>query len=348
MIRQFWHILKQHSAHVAALANRAFRAARAVTVRLAARSVRLASGTLRTARRLQPTRNQVAAGVLLGAGAFGQSMMEALPVGADVASLTKSIQDRPGPPPPPDQKSVHIEGRVAILMQISMLEEAISRLQAVESYTAEFRKHERIGGEMQGSQLLELKVRHKPFGIYMKVLEADEDVGREILFPISKDDQRLAVKVMRLGGRIPPMKLGPASDLAMKESRYPITMAGILELARFAQEVRQRDLLLKDRVRASMRDDRDFEGRPTYTFMVEYQSESDSPDYRKCIIQVDKETMLPVLVRNYTWPGKVAAVDHNRLDETTLLETYSFTKINLKASLEEDDFSMANRNYKFQ
>jgi hypothetical protein len=75
--------------------------------------------------------------------------------------------------------------------------------------------------DVQDLQTIQLKLRHKPYGVYMKWLEGG-DVGRELLFAEGQYDDKMQV---RLGGRkavLPVMKLDPNGSLAMKESRHPV------------------------------------------------------------------------------------------------------------------------------
>ncbi|MDA0283462.1 MAG: DUF1571 domain-containing protein, partial [Planctomycetota bacterium] len=134
-----------------------------------------------------------AAFVLASAAAIGWTMMDAEPVGADASLLVRASEmNGPEPPPLPEESSMHLQGRVAILLQIAMLQDANNRLEKVQSYTATLEKQERIDGELTEEQTMQLKLQHEPFSVYLKV-EKGGEVGREILFPISADDRRLLV-----------------------------------------------------------------------------------------------------------------------------------------------------------
>ena len=76
-------------------------------------------------------------------------MMDAEPVGADASLVVQAAeQNRPAPPPLPEDSAMHLEGRVAMLLQIAMLQDANNRLEGIKSYTATFEKQERIDGEL--------------------------------------------------------------------------------------------------------------------------------------------------------------------------------------------------------
>ena len=295
---------------------------------------------------LQP--HPAAAMVLALATTVGWTMMDAEPVGADASQVVRAAeQNRPAPPPLPEDSAMHLQGRVAMLLQIAMLQDANNRLDKVKSYTATFDKQERIDGELSEEQSMQIKLQHEPLNVYMK-WEKGGDVGREILYPISSDDPRLLVQLTKFGGRLPALKLEPSSTLAMSEARYPVTMAGVKEMTEMTLEIRQRDLNLGDRVKVDMRDDRTFAGRPVYAYTVNYGSPKDSEQYRKCILYIDKQLMIPVYSRNFTWPDLVKNADPNNLDASTLIESYAYRGIQLEADLNQTAFERTNPEYKFR
>lgn len=289
-----------------------------------------------------------AAMVLATAAAIGWTMMDAEPVGADASQVVRAAeQNRPAPPPMPEESSMHLQGRVAMLLQIAMLQDANNRLEAVKGYTATFEKQERIDGELSEEQSMQIKLQHEPLNVYLK-WEKGDDVGQELLFPVDKDDPRLLVQLPKFGGRLPALKLEPSSSLAMSKARYPITMAGVKEMTAMTLEIRQRDIKLGERVQVEMRDDRTFAGRSVYAYTVKYGSSTDSEQYRKCILYIDKQLMIPVYSRNYTWPNLVADADPNNLDATTLIESYAYKSIKLEADLAPSEFARTNPQYKFR
>lgn len=289
-----------------------------------------------------------AAMILATSAAIGWTMMDAEPVGADASRVVQAAeQNRPAPPPMAEESSMHLQGRVAMLLQIAMLQDANNRLDNVKSYTATFEKQERIDGELTEEQTMHIKLQHEPLNVYLK-WEKGDDVDQELLFPAAKDDPRLLVQLPKFGGRLPALKLEPSSSLAMSKARYPITMAGVKELTSMTLEIRQRDIKLGERVQVEMRDDRTFSGRPVYAYTVKYANAKDSEQYRKCILYIDKQLMIPVYSRNYTWPNLVADAAPNNLDATTLIESYAYRSIKLEANLDQTAFDRSNEEYKFR
>jgi hypothetical protein len=197
-------------------------------------------------------------------------------------------------------------------------------------------------------QSIQLKLRHKPFSIYMKWLEGG-DVGRELLFVEGQYEELMQVRLGGIKARLPLLKLDPTGSMAMAESRHPVTEMGVAQLAEQILKYRKRDLTLKVGVRWEMLPEQKFMGRACDCWVVEYDSREVEPVYRKSITYVDKELSVPICVRNFGWTdeapegGDVAA-----LDEATLIEYYGYTDIKIDGRMTEGDFDKGNSDYKFR
>lgn len=277
----------------------------------------------------------------------GSMMADAEPVGSNPARIAqKAEENRPAPPPLPDEKGMHLSGQMALMLQVAMLQDSLNRLEQINGYTAKFEKQERIDGKLSDRQVLAAKIRHQPFSVYFNYEVGS--VGQEVLFPISGKDSRMLVKSARLGGRLPAMKLDPNSTLAMSESRYPVTMAGIKELTKMTLEIRQQDMKKREgAVEVELRDDVQFDSRPVYAYTIDYASAKISPTYRRCVLYIDKQLMLPVYVRNWTWSSSSDKTESGTFDDSTLIEYYAYRKINADAPLKQIDFARENSSYNF-
>lgn len=293
------------------------------------------------------TANNGAIAVALLTVIIGYYSVDFAPIGANAREIAVSnIGGRPSAPDLPEDSSLVLDGDVAKLLQIAMLQNSLSRLDRVPAYTATFIKEERIDGKLQGEQVMHMKLKHEPHSVLFKV-EKGSDPGRVILFPISDEDPRMIVRLGKFGGRLPSVKLEPESPLAMEESRYNIRMAGIKEFTKLALEYRRRDLSLGNKVQTEVRDDVDFDKKPCFSFVTTYANSKAHKEYRKCVLYIDKQLMIPVYARNFTWPELAKEADPSRLDDTTLLEYYAFKDIKLDANLPTNAFALNNPEYPF-
>ncbi len=255
----------------------------------------------------------------------------------------------PAQPRPADQQTPQsdnvLTGRMALLVNLLMLEKSERLLKQVSDYTATFQKQERINGKLTELQVMLMKVRHRPFSIYMKWLKGDR--GRQVLYVEGQNDNKMLVKFGGWKSRLPALKLDPNSALALAEARYPITKAGMLQIVEEILPYRRRDLQNADKVQCLLQAGVEFEGRQCYACVVEYTDRNYSPTYRKSILLLDQETFLPVAVKNFTWPDLVEHVDPNDVDGSTLLEYYAFTNVRLNQQLADSDFDRNNKAYRF-
>ena len=256
--------------------------------------------------------------------------------------LTKTTNEAEVTPAASQQNA---SGRMALLMNVLLLEKAAAVLERLPGYTATFSKQELVADELSDQQVMQLKVRHEPFSVYMKWTVGHK--GRELLYVDGENKGRMLVKLGGWKSRLPALKLDPTGSMAMKESRYPITKAGLLKLIHESLAIRQADLKKSEGVRCQMIEEQVFAGRPCFAFVVEYASSSVSKNYRKAEMLIDRELGVPVLVRNYTWPASSATTDPKTLDESTLVEFYTYRDIKFQKEIARGEFDQENKAYRF-
>jgi hypothetical protein len=238
--------------------------------------------------------------------------------------------------------------RVAMLMNVALLEQGRRRLADCADYTCTLFKQERISGELTDGQSIELKLRHRPFSVYMKWESGDK--GREALYVEGADDNRITVHPGGWKARIvPAIKIDPEGSLAMSEARHPVTMVGLIKLCDEITGRRKNELARRLPIRCRLLENEMVNDRPCYGFVSTYLDRKCSEDYRKSIHYVDKEWLLPICVKNYAWPeARQTFADDNALDEATLVEHYAYSELQFNQQLAAKDFDRANEAYGFR
>jgi len=256
--------------------------------------------------------------------------------------------DQQGPGQRAPQQNGTLTGRMALLMNMLLLEKGCRYLETVPDYTATFSKQEFVGGTLSDNQVINLKCRHQPFSVYMKWLVGDK--GQELLYVDGQNEEKMLVKMGGLKGRlVPTLKLDPLGSLAMQESRYPITKAGIKALAETIIDFRKKDLDENLNTECVMLPNQKFDGKDCYCFIAHFANAKESESYRKSVIYIDQKTCLPIFVRGFGWPEDgMASSSPEELDEQTLIESYSFTDIKMKSELATTEFSDTNTKYRFR
>jgi len=232
----------------------------------------------------------------------------------------------------PAANAVSEADRNALERYREVLLEGQQRLRDCSDYTATFYKREKVDGELRDPEELELKVRHEPFSIFLKWPSR-----RQAVYIEGENDNRLVVQEGGLLGKLGALKLEPSSRMAMKESRYPVTELGLLNLTELLLQYRERDLTLDSGVTCRVSEE-EFEGRPCLRFEVEYASPAIDPVYRHSVALIDLERSVPLSVVNHGWPEGSEVSD----DESTLLEHYAYRDLELEPGLEDADFVVAS------
>lgn len=323
--------------------------------------------------------------LILGVTAgVGYLAFEPRPAGAHVAAtrsaseLAKLIPTAQIVPPSAQQNAngqaaisqPSIVGKLALMMNMALLKEGQERLLKSPSYTALFLKQEKIGNRpLDQLQTIEMKLRHEPFSVYMKWLTVKE--GQEVLFVTGELDDRMLVKKGGMLSRIPSIKLPPDSSLALKESRHPVTDAGILKLTEKLLKYRVIDMTRLDKVKCDFIPGQSIAGRKCYCFDVNYADPETEPLYRRSITWIDEELSIPICVKNYTWEkaaGEEADEEEEEIveedeespeagdmladaatpEDPTLIEFYTFTDVTFEKQVNPHSFDSANKDYSFK
>jgi hypothetical protein len=234
----------------------------------------------------------------------------------------------------------------AIEYCLLMLQDGARFIGNVDAYSVVFNKRERLNGDLGDAQTIEMKVRHAPsFGVYMKWKNGD--TGRQLLYSDEYEDKKMVVKLGGIKGRLlKGIKLDPTSSEAMAEARYPCTEAGLLGMIRQVIAHRENDLKHGQGVTCLRLENRMCDERDCYCFMYEYESPAFNPMYRKSFIMIDTRYHIPLQVINYTWLTETEGLSAAEIDEQSLVEDYSFSRIDFGRQLIGAEFQRDNPAYK--
>ena len=257
---------------------------------------------------------------------------------SDASTATTTPSTSPTLPQADEIKSPEgtvLTGRWALTASQDRLRRGQENLEKTSDYSAQFRRQERINGELLDQQAMNLKVRHAPFSLYMKWTEGDK--GRQLIFVEGQNEDKVLIQIGGVAGRLTgALAMDPDDGRVRAESRYPATCAGLLALTKIILSHHENDLKRSTGITSEMRDGESFDNRPCFQTTLVYDNPTINADYYKSLILIDKELSVPVCVRNYTWvEGKAPAKE----DEDSLIEHYSYTGLELNMELTDNDFS---------
>lgn len=228
----------------------------------------------------------------------------------------------------------------AMQEELQLLENSESKVCVHTDYSATFLRQERVNGELRKPEHIELKVRCKPFSVYMRWPETK----REVLYVDGRNDGDLMVREGGWKGTLGLLKLAPGGALAMAECRYPMTQVGLERLADRLIQYRKRDLGLSHGLTCQL-EPAEFEGRDCDRYTIEYTDRKLEPVYRLSITYIDRELHVPICVKNFGW---VADESIPADDDSRLIEYYVYRDIKFDQGLTDSDFDVNNAAYAFR
>ena len=193
---------------------------------------------------------------------------------------------------------------------------------------------------MKPEEICYVKVRNKPFSVYMKFLAPENLKGQEVIYVEGANDDKLighaGSGLMSLAGS---KWLDPKGTLAMMGQRYPITELGISNLVRRLIEVGEHDMQYGE-CYVWRNDEAKVGDRPCISFTVMHPEKRSGFLFHIARIFVDKELMVPLHYEAYDWPAKPG-------DKPPLLESYTYARLKLNPGLTDADFDPKNPEYNF-
>jgi hypothetical protein len=233
-----------------------------------------------------------------------------------------------------------LHGTDATLFCIGLLESGRQWLAQRTDYTATFYKQELLAGKLSPRNQIQLKIRHAPFSVYMRWQSPNE--GREVIYREGAHDNQLLVHEGSglASFLVPVLKLDPNGELAMSNSRHPVTEIGLLNLTDRLLEVRRNDLE-NPKVHVTMCEAA-VDQRSCYQFEFLYPENDAAAHYHKVVVCIDKDLRIPVACRTYDWPAPEASA------ELPLLEDYIYTDLQFNQSLNDLAFDHQNPDYGYR
>jgi len=137
----------------------------------------------------------------------------------EVALAPPAIPARPSAAPAPNQ--VDPVAKVEALIGAGR-----DKLAGLGNYRVKLDRQERVGDRLFEPESVLLSIRREPFAVRIEWPEGPNQ-GREALYAADSTAGQLVVKLAAKGLPIPPVRMAPDSPLALKNSRHPITEAGL-------------------------------------------------------------------------------------------------------------------------
>ena len=230
---------------------------------------------------------------------------------------------------------------------IEMAREGLATIQSnVRDYSAIMVKRERIDGVLGAPEYMQMKVRcprtiagqQVPFSVYLKTLKPKKKAGREVVWVQGANGNKLCAHETGLLG-MKRFYLEPTGWVAMQNSRYPITDAGIenliIKLIDKAETAK-----LSNRSKVVYRDNAEIMKRKCSLIELINEERHESDEFHKAHVFIDQELNLPVRYVAFDWPASPGG-------KPEIIEEYTYVRLKMNQGYTDIDFSADNPAYKF-
>ena len=217
----------------------------------------------------------------------------------------------------------------------------MGNLEKLQDYSATVAKRERIGGKVGDYEYLFVKLRHRPFSVYMYFVGPPALKGQETIYVEGQNDNKMfahgvGIKNTMFG----TVSLKTDGPIAMQNQRYPITELGILNLTRRLVEVGEQDIKYGE-CEVKFYEGAKINNRVCTCIEVIHPVPRRNFRYHLARIFVDKDLNIPIRYESYDWPKEKGGAPE-------LLEEYTYLNLKLNNGFTDADFDIKNPNYKFR
>ena len=214
------------------------------------------------------------------------------------------------------------------------------KIAEVKDYTALITKQETINGEKQEAQMMELKIRHEPFSVYLKFRYPRDVAGQQVIYIEGQNNGNMWAHGTGLQRKLGTVSLDPNGLIAMRGNKYPITEIGILNLIDKLVEVGEKDVKYGECTVNYYEGIKTTEGRECTMIEVIHPVPRKNFLFHIARILVDNEYNVPIRYESYEWPTE-------KEPTPPLIEIYDYQKLRLNVGLTDEDFDIKNPKYNF-
>jgi len=217
----------------------------------------------------------------------------------------------------------------------------IGNVEKIQDYSATLAKRERIGGKVLDFEYMFVKIRQKPFSVYMYFLGPPNLKGQEVIFIAGKNDGNMWAHGVGIQNTMfGTVSLKPDGPIAMRNQRYPLTELGILNLINRLVEVGQQDVKYGE-CEVKFYKGAKINGRVCTCIEVLHPVPRRNFLFHLARIFVDDELNLPIRYESHDWPREKGG-------RPELMEEYTYLNLKLNNGFTDADFDIKNPNYKFR
>jgi hypothetical protein len=206
------------------------------------------------------------------------------------------------------------------------------------------KRERRTDGKLGPYEWMYVKVRHKPFSVYMHFLKPKAYKGREVIYVDGANKGKLLAHGSGVEAWAGTLPLDPKGRMAMKDQHYPITEMGVRNLVQRLLEVGAKDSKFGEcevTVRRNAKIGTKEDQRTCTMIEVVHPKPRVNFVFHMARIYVDDERNIPIRYESYDWPKEAGGPPR-------LIEEYTYLRMKLNNGFTDTDFSIYNPKYKYR
>jgi hypothetical protein len=253
-----------------------------------------------------------------------------------VAERAEALSQAPAPQLGPAQANEH-----PLMPALRWAYEGVGNIEKVADYSATVVKHERVDGKLNDYEHMFVKIRHKPFSVYMYFLAPTKIKGQEVLYVDGANNNNMWAHTVGIKDKMfGKVLIKPDGPIAMSGQRYPLTELGILNLTRRLVQVAEQDIKYGE-CEVKFFKGAKINNRVCTCIDVMHPVPRRNFLFYKARIFVDDELNVPVRYEAWEWPKEPGG-------EPELIEEYTYLNLKLNNGFTDADFDIKNPNYHFR
>jgi hypothetical protein len=278
-----------------------------------------------------------AGGPAVGPAVAGNRVVPAAQPPYRVAERSEIVTQQPAAP----QLRAGDPNEHPLMPALRWAREGLGSMEKIGDYSATVVKRERIGNKLGDYEYMFVKIRHKPFSVYMYFLAPASLKGQEVIYVNGANDGKMwAHGVGMQQTMFGTVSLKPDGIVAMRGQRYPITELGVITLVRRLIEVAEQDIKYGE-CEVKYLPNAKINGRSTTCVQVVHPVPRKNFLFHIARIFVDDEMNVPLRYESYDWPKEPGAAPE-------LIEEYTYLNVKLNNGFTDADFDIHNTNYHFR
>lgn len=210
----------------------------------------------------------------------------------------------------------------------------------IQDYSTTVAKRERIDGKLGEYEYMFIKVRQKPFSVYLYFMDPPSVKGQEVIYIEGQNNGKMWAHPPGFRNKIVgTLSLDPTGLIAMRGQRYPITELGLANLVKRLAEIGERDAQYGE-CEVKFFQGAKINDRTCTCIQVMHPVPRRNFLFHIARIFVDDELNLPIRYESHDWPAEPGG-------QPQLIEEYTYLNLKVNNGFTDADFDVRNPNYQF-